>query len=78
MYMTMTMCFILFIDVKFYRCTLDLGHGIYSTSLKLTNTTQHTLSMWGSDNCKIRILLMGGGGAGHYGGGGSGAIRGSS
>ena len=61
------------------ECILNIGGGVFSTHLKLTDTAvPYTITVWGSQHCALRLLVMGGGGAGHYGGGGSGFIRGSS
>ena len=61
------------------ECILNIGGGVFATHLKLTDTSApYTVTVWGSQHCTLRLLVMGGGGAGHYGGGGSGFIRGSS
>ena len=61
------------------ECILNIGGGVFATHLKLTDTAvPYTITVWGSQHCALRLLVMGGGGAGHYGGGGSGFIRGSS
>ena len=43
------------------QCILEMN-GRLRTSIKITSTSTTTITVWGSSNCSIRILAVGGGG----------------
>ena len=45
----------------FADCKLQVN-GAVRTSIKITSTSTTTITVWGSSNCFIRILAIGGGG----------------
>ena len=45
----------------FADCRLQVD-GEVRTSIKITSTSTTTITVWGSSNCTIRILAVGGGG----------------
>ena len=44
-----------------HSCKLQVN-GAERTSIKITSTSTTTITVWGSSNCSIRILAVGGGG----------------
>ena len=44
-----------------HSCKLQVN-GAERTSIKITSTSTTTITVWGSSNCSIRILAIGGGG----------------
>ena len=45
-----------------HSCKLQVN-GAERTSIKITSTSTTTITVWGSSNCSIRILAIGGGGS---------------
>ena len=44
-----------------HSCKLQVN-GAVRTSIQITSTSTNTITVWGSSNCSIRILAVGGGG----------------
>merc|ERR1712218_578702 len=45
-----------------HSCKLQVN-GAVRTSIKITSTSTTTITVWGSLNCSLRILAIGGGGS---------------